>query len=71
MQATLAPLSLLSCIVAWLSGAAFWWLIAGLLLGSVLPFTLIVILPIDKQLLTRGIPPVEPLSGCRLLRPPK
>src|SRR5712692_8816810 len=55
MQATLAALSLLSSIVAWLSGAAFWWLIAGVLLGSVLP-TLIVILPINKQLLTRGIP---------------
>ena len=61
MQATLAALSLLSSIVAWLSGAAFWWLIAELLLGSVLPFTLIVILPINKQLLTRGIPPpIEP-----------
>ena len=37
MQATLAALSLLSSIVAQPSGAAFWWLIAGLLLGSVLP----------------------------------
>jgi len=78
MQATLAALSLLSSIVAWLSGAAFWWLIAELLLGSVLPFTLIVILPINKQLLTRGIPPVEPRLPkdraspvCGLLRPPK
>jgi hypothetical protein len=29
-----------------------WWLVAGVLLGSVIPFTLIVILPTDKRLLS-------------------
>ena len=52
MQATLASLGLLSSIVAWLAGATFWWLIAGVLLGSVVPFTLIVILPTNKLLLS-------------------
>ena len=33
------------------TGATFWWVIAGVLLGSVIPFTLIVILPTNKQLL--------------------
>jgi Ca2+/Na+ antiporter len=51
MQATLAALDLLSSIAAWLSGATFWWLVAGALLGSVIPFTLIVILPTNKLLL--------------------
>jgi hypothetical protein len=52
MQATLAAVCLLSSIAAWLAGATFWWVIAGALLGSVIPFTLIVILPTNKQLLS-------------------
>lgn len=52
MQATCAALGLLSSIVAWLAGATFWWLVAGILLGSVIPFTLIVILPTNKRLLS-------------------
>jgi hypothetical protein len=52
MQAILAAVGLLSSIVAWLAGATFWWPIAGVLLGSVIPFTLIVILPTNKQLLS-------------------
>jgi Domain of unknown function (DUF1772) len=45
MQATCAAVGLLSSLAAWLTGATFWWLVAGVLLGSVIPFTLIVILP--------------------------
>jgi Anthrone oxygenase len=52
MQAILAAVGLLSSIAAWLAGATFWWPIAGVLLGSVIPFTLIVILPTNKQLLS-------------------
>jgi hypothetical protein len=48
MQAILAAVGLLSSIAAWLAGATFWWPIAGVLLGSVIPFTLIVILPTNK-----------------------
>ena len=48
MQATLAALGLLSSIAAWLAGATFWWVVAGLLLGSVIPFTLFVMLPTNK-----------------------
>ena len=33
-------------------GQVFWWLVAGVLLGSVIPFTLIVILPTNKRLLS-------------------
>jgi hypothetical protein len=51
MQASLAAVGLVSCIAAWLAGASFLWVIGGVLLGSVIPFTLIVILPINKQLL--------------------
>ena len=51
MQATCAAVGLSSSVAAWLAGASFWWLIAGVLLGSVIPFTLIVILPTNKRLL--------------------
>jgi Domain of unknown function (DUF1772) len=52
MQASLAALGLLSSIAAWLAGATFWWLIGGVMLGAVMPFTLIVILPTNKLLLS-------------------
>ena len=46
MQATCAAVGLLSSL------ATVWWLIAGVLLGLVIPFTLIVILPTNKRLLS-------------------
>jgi len=52
MQVTSATLGLLSSIAAWLAGATFWWLVGGIVLGSVMPFTLIVILPTNKRLLS-------------------
>lgn len=52
MQATLAALGLLSATTAWLAGTSFWWLVAGVLRGSVIPFTLIAILPTNKRLLS-------------------
>ena len=52
MQATCAAFGLLSSIAAWLSGATFSWLVGGVLLGSVIPFTLIAILPTNKRLLS-------------------
>jgi hypothetical protein len=44
-------LGTLAAIAAWLQGAPALWLIGGLLLGAVIPFTLIVILPSNKRLL--------------------
>ena len=55
MQATCAALGLLSSIAAWLAGASFWWVVAGVLLGSVIPFTIIVILPTNKRLLSPAL----------------
>src|ERR1700730_15251331 len=39
MQASLAAVGLVSSIAAWLAGASFLWVVAGVLLGSVIPFT--------------------------------
>src|SRR5207244_8995249 len=55
MQVTLAALCLLSSIAAWLAGATFWWVVAGVLQVSVIPFTLLVILPTNKQLLNPAL----------------
>ena len=51
MQASLAAVGSLSAIAAWLVGGPTIWLVAGLLLGAVIPFTIIVILPTNRQLL--------------------
>lgn len=68
MQATLAALGLLSSMAAWLAGATFWWLAAGALLGSVIPFTLIVILPTNKQLLDSALDKRSAHAGQLLAR---
>src|SRR5439155_8681167 len=46
MQASLAATGLAASMAAWLTGASVWWLAGGILLGSVIPFTLAVILPV-------------------------
>jgi uncharacterized membrane protein len=51
MQASLAALGSLCAVAAWLSGASLGWLIGGMLLGAVIPFTLIVIFPTNHKLL--------------------
>jgi len=68
MQAILAALGLLSSIAAWLAGARFWWAIAGILLGSVIPFTLIVMLPTNKQLLNPALDRRSAQTRQRLTR---
>jgi len=55
MQASLAVVGLLSSIAAWLAGASVLWVVGGVLLGSVIPFTLIVILPTNKRLLSPAL----------------
>lgn len=50
MQAGLAVTGLLAAVGAWLQGRGVPVLIAGLLLGLVVPFTLIVIFPTNKRL---------------------
>ncbi len=51
MQASMTILGCLSAVAAWLAGASAWWLLGGLILAANIPFTLIVIFPINKRLL--------------------
>jgi hypothetical protein len=49
LQASLALLGCATAIAAWLSGAGRLWLGTGILIGSVVPFTLIVSRPVKRQ----------------------
>jgi uncharacterized membrane protein len=51
MQGALGAIGFLSATIAWLTGSSVWWLIGGVILGAVIPFTLLVIFPTNKQLL--------------------
>ena len=51
MQASLAILGTLAALAAWVGGGGRGWLVGGLLLGSVVPVTLLVIRPTNKALL--------------------
>ena len=68
LQATLAALGLLASVAAWLAGATLWWLVGGVMLGSVMPFTLIVILPTNKQLLNPALDKRSTQAGQLLAR---
>ena len=68
MQASMAMLGLVSSVVAWLAGATFWWVVAGILLGSVIPFTLLVIFPTNKQLLNPALDRRSQQTGRLLAR---
>jgi hypothetical protein len=55
MQASLAAVGLVAALVAWGQGRGLAVLIGGLLLGVVIPFTLLVIRPTNNRLLDAGL----------------
>jgi uncharacterized membrane protein len=54
MQGALAMIGFLSGLVVWLLGVAVWWVVGALFIGAVVPFTFIVIMPTNHQLLAPG-----------------
>ncbi|GAB3481356.1 DUF1772 domain-containing protein [Azotobacter salinestris] len=54
MQASLAIASSLAGILAWLLGGGIAWLLGALLIGLVVPFTFVAIMPTNHRLLERG-----------------
>ncbi len=52
MQAPLAIIGFMCALIAWLAGSSISWLVGGILLGLVVPFTLVVIMPTNKHLLS-------------------
>jgi len=51
MQAPLALLSALAGAVAWLWGGGMGWLVAALMIGAVVPFTFVGIMPTNHELM--------------------
>jgi len=54
MQAPLALLSFFAGVAAWLMGGGIAWLVAAALIGAVVPFTFIAIMPTNHKLLVPG-----------------
>jgi hypothetical protein len=68
MQASLAVAGCFSGLAAaWLAGDA-WIALGSLLLGAVVPFTLLVILPTNRQLLDPGLDAAGARAGWLLAR---
>jgi len=68
MQATWAAVGLISSIAAWLAGASLLWVVGGVALGSVIPFTVILILPTNKLLLSSTLDKHSGQTGKLLAR---
>lgn len=68
MQVMLGALGFLSAAAAWLMGSSFLWLAGGIVLLSVIPFTLIVILPTNKQLLDSSLDKTSEQASKLLIR---
>ena len=68
MQATLAAVGCLAAVGAWAQGRGALVLVAGLLLGVLIPFTLIVILPSTKRLLDPELDPGSAEAAALLTR---
>lgn len=68
MQASLAALGCLAALVAWVQGRGVVVLVGGLLLGSVVPFTLLGILPTNKRLLDPALDPASSEAAALLAR---
>lgn len=68
MQASLAAVGSLAGVVAWSQGSPTAVLVAGLLLGAVIPFTLIVMRPTNERLLDGRLDRDSPEAAALLLR---
>jgi hypothetical protein len=65
MQAPLAIIGLIAGVTAWAMGAGAMWLVGALLLGTVVPFTLLVTFPTNRQLLDPAV--ATDLTRARVL----
>jgi uncharacterized membrane protein len=57
MQGLLAVIGLVAGVAAWGQGSGAGWLVGGLLLAAMVPFTLIIIKPTNRRLLDPGLNP--------------
>jgi len=68
IQASLAVTGCISSAVAYYAGASVNWIIGGALLGAVVPFTLLGIMPTNKKLLNPKVEKDSPVTNKLLVR---
>ena len=68
VQPLLAGVGFLSAVAAWLMGASVWWLVGGVLLVAVIPYTLIIVFPTNNKLLDSAIEKDPDLARRLLVR---
>ena len=68
MQGVLGAAGSLVATGAWLTGSSVWWLVGGIILGAVIPFTLVVIFPTNKRLLDSSLDRGSELASKLLTR---
>ncbi len=68
MQGVLGAAGFLVAVGAWLTGSSVWWLVGGIVLGAVIPFTLVVIIPTNKRLLDSSLDRGSELASNLLTR---
>jgi uncharacterized membrane protein len=68
VQPLLAAVGFLSALAAWLMGASVWWLVGGVLLVAVIPYTLIIVFPTNDKLLDPAIDKNPDLARQLLIR---
>jgi len=60
MQASLAVLGALAGVAVWALGGGNGWLLGAVLIGAVVPFTFLAIMPTNRRLLAQGRDPDAP-----------
>src|SRR5262245_2826544 len=55
MQGMLAMVTLLSGAASWYLGAGIAWLLGGLLVGALAPYTFMVLMPVNRRMLDPGL----------------
>lgn len=68
LQGGLATVSMMSAAVAWFQGSGICWLAGGLMLGALVPFTLLIIMPTNRRLLDPALDPASREAVDLLLR---
>jgi uncharacterized membrane protein len=68
LQGGFAVIGLVSGAVAWLQASGVGWLVGGLLLGALVPFTLVIMMPTNRRLLDPRLDPGSREAGELLSR---
>lgn len=68
LQGATAMIGMLSSAVAWWQGAGAGWLIGGLLLGALVPYTLVILKPTNHRLMDPQLDPGSPEAHGLLAR---